>query len=194
METDKEIMDMIRRKAKENESTTVCIIPATADDMRMVDGEPLLRRALKRARACDAVDGVVIATTTGKREDAVARKCREWRAPYYRGGDDVLDRVYAAAVSYGASAVVCFPAGADVDKENIAWAVHRLRDAGSDYARSGEAEAFDINGLVRAWVDAKGEERGSPGAYIIGHRDEFSVECRETVPYPVEAPDAERGQ
>lgn len=155
---------------------TICIIPANHADMRLVEGEPMLLRAIKRARTCNALTGVVVTTTAHREEDGVVRKCKEWKVPYYRGGDDVLDRVYAAAVVYRAHTVACFFPEQDVKPENIEWAVTRLHETKGDYARSGKAEAFDFDGLVRAWVEASGRERDSPSTYILEHHDEFLVD------------------
>ena len=71
-------------------------------------GEPMLSRVVNRLRRAQRLDGVVVATTTESRDDALATFCEQRGIACFRGDEnDVLDRYYRAAQAvHQASAVV----------------------------------------------------------------------------------------
>jgi spore coat polysaccharide biosynthesis protein SpsF len=93
---------------------TVAIIQARMGSSRLpgkvlldIEGQPMLRRVVERARRAKTIDQVVVATTTEPDDDPVAAFCDARGYPVYRGSlHDVLDRYYQAARWAGAETVV----------------------------------------------------------------------------------------
>jgi|SRR6185437_2322756 len=70
--------------------------------MLPVLGRPLLWYNLERIRAARAIETVVVATSTDPGDDEIAQACEAWQVPIFRGSlDDVLDRNYRCAISFG---------------------------------------------------------------------------------------------
>lgn len=60
-------------------------------------GQPTLGRLVSRLHCCEHVDEVVVATSTAKEDDILAKWCQQLAIPCYRGSeDDVLNRVVEA--------------------------------------------------------------------------------------------------
>ena len=69
--------------------------------------KPLLEYHLERVLRSRRVDQVVTATTTNDADEPIVELCRRLSVPCFRGPeDDVLARYHAAALAYGADAVV----------------------------------------------------------------------------------------
>lgn len=72
-----------------------------------IAGQPMLARVVERVRRAKTVDEVVVATTTGSSDDAIATFCTDRNYCFSRGSlHDVLDRYYQAANQFGAEVVV----------------------------------------------------------------------------------------
>ena len=72
-----------------------------------IAGAPALTRLLRRLRRARSLDGIVLATTTSPRDDALAEWARRENVPCHRGSeDDVLARVVGAQRELGAELVV----------------------------------------------------------------------------------------
>jgi spore coat polysaccharide biosynthesis protein SpsF len=70
-------------------------------------GMPVLARVVHRARRSRRVDQVVVATSRGPADDAVAGLCSDLAVPCFRGSEeDVLERFRDAAREHRAEAVV----------------------------------------------------------------------------------------
>ncbi len=95
-----------------------------------IAGQPMLRRVYERVRRSQAVDQVLIATTTDPSDDGVEKYCQEQGLPYFRGSQfDVLDRFYQAAKASQADIVVRVTADCPViDPEVIDATVSALWD------------------------------------------------------------------
>lgn len=64
-------------------------------------GRPMLARQIERLRRAESIDRLVVATSTDRSDDAVEALCSELKIDCFRGDlNDVLDRVYHAAVQY----------------------------------------------------------------------------------------------
>jgi spore coat polysaccharide biosynthesis protein SpsF len=93
---------------------TLAIIQARMSSSRLpgkvlldIGGQPMLARVVERARQAQSLDGIVVATTTDPSDDSVERLCTERGYAVYRGSlQDVLDRYYQAARTFGAQVVV----------------------------------------------------------------------------------------
>jgi spore coat polysaccharide biosynthesis protein SpsF len=74
--------------------------------MRVID-QPVIRWVYERASRIPGTDGVVVATTTGPRDDALVRYCEQQGIRVFRGSEaDVLDRMVSCGRQLGAEAVV----------------------------------------------------------------------------------------
>lgn len=93
---------------------TIAVIQARMGSTRLpgkvmlpLGERPLLEHVVRRARAANPVDKVVVATSFHKPDDMVARCAVETGATVYRGSeDDVLGRLQAAAAQTEADIVV----------------------------------------------------------------------------------------
>src|SRR5262245_23566011 len=75
-----------------------------------VCGRPLLAHMIDRVRLAREPDGVVVATTRDRADDAIVELCRELHVDCYRGHpEDCLQRHREIAVQYRADAVVKIP-------------------------------------------------------------------------------------
>jgi len=59
----------------------------------------VLGTIISRIQKCNKVDKIIIATTTNKEDDIVAKYCSDRNIMYFRGNEnDVLDRYYQTAL------------------------------------------------------------------------------------------------
>ena len=133
--------------------------------MRRVGGRPMIDLVLARLSAARSIDGIVLATSTGAENDALATHVRGLGFAVCRGSeDDVLDRYYQAARTHAADVVVRITGDCPfVDPEVVDRIVADLRDSGADYASNVapptypdglDVEAFSFAALERAWREA----------------------------------------
>lgn len=70
-------------------------------------GRPMLGHLLARLKTCETLDGIVVATSTNPKDDAIAEFCQLRAIAVFRGSeDDVLDRYYQAARISGFDVIV----------------------------------------------------------------------------------------
>jgi spore coat polysaccharide biosynthesis protein SpsF len=75
--------------------------------MLPLNGSHVLEHDVRRVAFAESIDQVVVATSTKKRDDIIARYAKREGASVYRGSeDDVLRRMYEAATEYNADVVV----------------------------------------------------------------------------------------
>src|ERR1019366_2392376 len=75
--------------------------------LKKINGETLLEIHLDRILKSSKIDGLIIATTINKNDDAIVNICNDMQLPYYRGSENnVLDRFYQAAVKKNPTHVV----------------------------------------------------------------------------------------
>lgn len=151
---------------------TVAIIQARMGSSRLpgkvlevFGGKTALDHCVERARACRAIDLVVIATTTDTRDDVLVELCRDrgWRS--FRGSeDDVLDRYHQAASEVGATHVVRLTSDCPLnDPDVISALIARYLAEDADYASTSyprptfplgiSAEVVRASVLAQAWRD-----------------------------------------
>ncbi len=98
-------------------------------------GATLLERVIERIRPASSVHEVIVATTVHKNDDPIFDLCRKMNVPCFRGSeDDVLDRVYRAAVAHHTDIIV--QSGADCpfyDPELIDLLVYIMKWSGYAY-------------------------------------------------------------
>ena len=74
--------------------------------MTVYDGMPLLECVVNRFRLCAKIHEVVVATTTGAKDDPIAEWCGRNGVTFYRGSEnDVLERVAGSAKANNADAI-----------------------------------------------------------------------------------------
>ena len=92
----------------------VCFIEARVRSTRLpgkvlkpILGKPMLQLMVERVKRARTIDGIVIATTDGPCDDAIAELARCLGVGVFRGSeDDVLARVLGAARAYQADVIV----------------------------------------------------------------------------------------
>lgn len=86
---------------------TLVIIQARMGSTRLpgkvlmpLSGRPVLWQVINRIKKAHNVDAIIVATTTGSEDGAIASLCKEWGIRYFRGDPfDVLKRYYDAVES-----------------------------------------------------------------------------------------------
>jgi glutamate-1-semialdehyde 2,1-aminomutase/spore coat polysaccharide biosynthesis protein SpsF len=129
-----------------------------------IAGAPMLVRVVERVQAARLVDAVVVATSDGASDDAVAAICQQRGLTCFRGHEtDVLDRFYGAARSAGAETVVRITADCPLMDPAVIDKVIAAFD-GVDYAANVfrytypdglDVEVFSFAALERAHREAR---------------------------------------
>ncbi|WP_423751534.1 cytidylyltransferase domain-containing protein [Salinirarus marinus] len=150
-------------------------------------GDHVLTHDIRRASAAETVDEVVVATSTKKADDIVARYGDRAGATVSRGSEtNVLDRMFEGATAADADVVVRITADCPLlDPETVDTVVRCLVDADADYAsntldrtfpRGLDVEAFTYAGFERV------HERATTSAqlehvtpYYHQHDDQFDL-------------------
>jgi glutamate-1-semialdehyde 2,1-aminomutase len=134
--------------------------------MRGVGGRPMIDLVLARLAAARSLDQIVLGTSTGAENDALAAHVRDLGFSVYRGGeDDVLDRYYQAARAHAADIVVRITGDCPfIDPEVVDRVVADFRNGGADYASNIapptypdglDVEAFSFAALERGWRETR---------------------------------------
>lgn len=152
---------------------TVCVIQARMSSTRLPGkvllpllDRPVLDWVVRRTRAAETLDDVVVATTTNAADDPIAEYCEAEAVPVFRGSEeDVLSRYMGAADKHGADAVVRVTSDCPfIDARLVDRVVGALREEGADYAsnileprtypRGLDVEAFTADALRTAAAEA----------------------------------------
>jgi glutamate-1-semialdehyde 2,1-aminomutase/spore coat polysaccharide biosynthesis protein SpsF len=129
-------------------------------------GRPMLARVVSRVRMAQAVERVVIATSTAVQDDPIAEFCREEKIACFRGSeDDVLDRFHGAATEHGTGIVVRITADCPlIDPGVIDRCIDRFQRGDCDYVSNAlrytypdglDTEVFSMAALQQAWREAR---------------------------------------
>lgn len=134
--------------------------------LRLIAGETMLARVVRRVCQASLLDEVVVATSVEPADMAIVAECERLGIPFFRGSeDDVLDRYYQAAQAFQAEAVVRITADCPlIDAEVIDQVVQTWQQTGADYVsnvltartypRGLDTEVFSLATLSRAWQEA----------------------------------------
>jgi spore coat polysaccharide biosynthesis protein SpsF len=175
---------------------TVAIVQAHMRSSRLpgkvlmdIAGETMLGRVISRAKRCESVDSVVVATSTLPIDDVIENVCGRLEVPIFRGSDsDVLDRFLNAARAH--SADVCVRITSDCPLLDPGVSDHIIRsfkqaDPPVDYAsnkipqsypRGLDTEVFSLEALERTWRDAaEPYQRSHVTIYIYEHPENFKL-------------------
>jgi len=134
--------------------------------LKDLGGESVLARAVKRVRRTKLAGEVVIATTNNSADSEIVAECERIAANVFRGDEnDVLDRYYQCALSFGADAVVRITSDCPlIDSDVTDKTVHSFLDRRPDYAsntlerkypRGLDTEVMTMEALTVAWQDAR---------------------------------------
>jgi len=152
-----------------------------------IEGKPLLAHVVQRAKASGVFDFVVFATTTDPTDDPVVEYCAREAIECFRGDlNDVLERYYQAARTYGAEMVTRLTADCPLlDPAVIKKVVQAFDPDRYDYVSNAirrtypdglDTEVFSIAALTRARNEAKlPSEREHVTPYIHKHPDLFRI-------------------
>jgi spore coat polysaccharide biosynthesis protein SpsF len=173
---------------------TVAIIQARMASTRLpnkvlaeLHGKPMLAQVVERVRAARTIDEVVVATSTGRADDAIAAFCAAEGITFSRGSEeDVLDRYYQAARAAEADIVVRITADCPLhDAAVIDLVVSRFAPSQHDYVSNTvertypdglDTEVFSFAALERAWREATwSSEREHVTSYIWKHPELFRM-------------------
>lgn len=150
-------------------------------------GKPMLAHIIERLRIAETLDEVVVATTDGPEDDAVAELAAEYGAGVTRGSlSDVLGRYVLAAEQHDAAVVVRITADCPLVDPDLVDRLVRIRaDADADYASNVlepsypegyDAEVLTVDCLRR--IDAESVidyEREHVTPRIREHPDEYRI-------------------
>jgi len=152
---------------------TVAIIQARMSSTRLpgkvlkdIAGKTMLEWVTMRVRRASFITQVVVATTTGPKDDLIVDECRRLDVAYHRGSEqDVLDRYYYAAKEHEADVVIRVTSDCPlIDPREIERVVMSFRDACPSYAsnsiaatylRGLDTEVMTMESLSRAWREAR---------------------------------------
>jgi spore coat polysaccharide biosynthesis protein SpsF len=152
---------------------TVAIIQAHMSSTRLpgkvlkdIAGKSMLEWVTTRVKRAGFITQVVVATTTGLKDDAIVDECRRLDVACHRGSEhDVLDRYYHAARDHEADVVVRVTSDCPlIDPREIERVILSFRDAcpsyasnsiASTYIRGLDTEVMTIESLSRAWREAR---------------------------------------
>ena len=147
-----------------------------------------LELMLGRIARAQRVDRIVVATTVGAADDALATLCARLGFDCFRGSEnDVLDRYYQAARRMGSPSVLVRLTGDCPlhDPDVVDEVIGAYEEGGADYVANVEpptypdgldTEVFSFGALESAWRDAAlKSEREHVTPYIRNHRERFAV-------------------
>lgn len=154
--------------------------------------KPILALLVERLKSCKRIDRIVIATSVDATDDVIANWCKENSVDLFRGSlDDVLDRYYNAAITFGADTIVRITGDCPlIDPGVVDEVIGRFLRGGYDRVSSGEGypdgldtEVFSFEALRRAHAEAAlWSEREHVTPYIWKHPEKFrlsSIGCEE---------------
>lgn len=129
-------------------------------------GEPMLGRQLERVQRARNIDQLVVATSVDASDDPLADYVLRRGVDVFRGElDDVLDRFYHAACTYGAEDIVRLTGDCPLaDPTLIDQIIELYRQGGYDivtntvaftYPDGLDAWAFSFDALEQAWREAE---------------------------------------
>lgn len=182
--------------ANNNKLRTILIVQARMGSTRLpgkilkeILEKPLLSYQLERLRKVKKADVVVIATTTNPSDHAVVDFCHLEQIPLFRGSeDDVLDRYFQAAKSFGADVVVRVTGDCPLidpkvidqvidfyikNYPNYQYVTNTLERT---FPRGLDVEVISFEALEKAAKEANlPREREHVTPYIYSHPDLFSL-------------------
>ena len=162
--------------------------------LKPILGEPMLSRQTERVLRTERIDKLVIATTAETSDDPIEQLCGELGVRCFRGStDDVLDRVYRAAVTFKPQTVVRITGDCPLFDPVLADAIidHHSR-SGADFTSNAlnptfpdglDVEVVQMKSLQEAWGEAeKISDREHVMPFICNHPERFRIESYTSSP------------
>ncbi|MGI9259317.1 MAG: cytidylyltransferase domain-containing protein, partial [Gammaproteobacteria bacterium] len=155
--------------------------------MEPILGRPMICRQLERVGQSERLDAVIVATSTDPSDDPIASTMMSENVPCFRGDlDDVLDRVYQAALASNVDQVVRLTADCPLVDARIIDALVEMhlaenRDYSSNfldrrYPDGIDAEIVSIEALEVAWREAtESSDREHVTPYLYRHPKRFNL-------------------
>ena len=151
-----------------------------------IAGRPMLMHVVNRTARAGLVDHVAVATSVNSADDAIAATCEQNCIDCFRGAeDDVLDRLYQAAVRFGADAIVRITGDCPmIDPEVIDKVVMKFQEGDLDYVTNTlrysypdglDVEAVSLRALERAWREADTPREREHVTPYIRYGDRFRI-------------------
>lgn len=150
-------------------------------------GAPMLARQIERVQRAQSLDRLIVATTTGQEDDAIASLAADLGVECCCGSaDDVLDRYFGAAEAHAPSHVVRLTADCPLaDWQLIDRAIEFAVGGGFDYASNTlrpawpdglDVEVLTFAALESAWREARSPvEREHVTQFIVKRPERFSL-------------------
>jgi spore coat polysaccharide biosynthesis protein SpsF len=150
-------------------------------------GEHVITHDIRRLRAADSVDEVVVATSTEPPDDLIAQYAARAGASVHRGSEsDVLGRMYDAAVDHDAEIIVRATGDNPLVPPAVVDAAVDAVSRGAEYASNTIRRTFPLGLIVEAFdrssferVQANSTEphqREHVTQYYLEHPDAFRLQ------------------
>ncbi len=153
--------------------------------LKDICGRPMLAWIVERLSHSRLIDQIVIATSTDPSDNPIAQWCKKEGVALYRGElEDVLDRYYQTALTYGVRTIVRITADCPlIDPQVVDRVITHFIEgmfdcAGTDdtYPDGLDTEVFTMLALRRAWQKARwSSEREHVTPYIWKHPEKFRL-------------------
>jgi spore coat polysaccharide biosynthesis protein SpsF len=155
--------------------------------LAIVAGKPMLAHVIERLKGARLLQGIVVATTTKKADDAIAKLAEKLGVYVFRGSEgDVLDRYYQAFRKYPADVIVRVSSDcALTDPHVVDKVVSHYLKGNYDYVSNIlkrtypdglDVEVFSFKALEKAWQEAKwASEREHVTPYIHRNPNKFRL-------------------
>jgi len=129
-------------------------------------GKSILEHVIQRVKGSMKIDKVIVATTTKRNDDRIAKICRKLNIACFRGSEnDVLNRFYQASKKFNFFDIVRITADCPmIDPEIIDRVIDLYQKEKLDYATNVipptfpdglDVEVFSMGALEKAWKEAK---------------------------------------
>ena len=152
-----------------------------------INGKPLIWHVVNRLSYAKTIDKIVVATTISEKDDKIEAWCRDNSVACFRGSEnDVLNRYYAASVTFSSDVVVRITADDPFKEPSVIDAVvSKLIQEGYDHVTNNlppswpeglDCEAFTFDALKMSEQSAKDNfEREHVTQYIYRNPDKFVI-------------------
>lgn len=161
-------------KKNKQKKDIICVVQARTGSSRLpkkvlfdLEGKAVLLRVVDRLLLSEKIDHIIVATTTKRRDDAIAKLAQHYhpKVSVFRGSeDDVLDRFYKAVKNFKPSGVIRITADCPlIDPEIVDKVVNDFLKFKVDYVsntlgvrtypRGLDAEIFSFDLLEELWKE-----------------------------------------
>ncbi len=156
--------------------------------MKKLNGKPMLWHIVTRLNYSKKIEKIIIATTDKDEDKVIAKFAQDTGIDFYCGSsEDVLDRYYQAARTFGVGHIVRITADCPmIDPEVVDKVIDFYQTKKCDYASNIvkptmpdglDTEIFSSQTLEKAWKEAKKPpEREHVTPYIYNHPELFKIE------------------